>query len=53
MHLSAGEDCGTIPSLAGFVSGEQELGYESKGLRVSLDGGGIQEVNLFVVLCFI
>lgn len=53
MHLSDGEDFGTIPSLAGFINVEQELWYQSKGLRVSLDFGRIQEVNLFGVLhCF-
>lgn len=50
MHLSDGEDFGTIPSLAGFINVEQESWYESKGLRVSLDLGRIQKVNLFVVL---
>lgn len=50
MHLSDGEDFGTILSLAGFINVEQELRYESEGLRVSLDLGRIQVVNLFVVL---
>lgn len=49
-HLSDGEDFGTILSLAWFINVEQELWYESEGLRVSLDLGRIQVVNLFVVL---
>lgn len=50
MCLSDGEDFGTIPSLAGPIDVEQESRYELKGLRVSLDLGGIQEVNNFVGL---
>lgn len=50
MHLSDGEYFRSIPSLAHFLNMEQELWYESKGLRVSLDLGRIQEVNLFC--CF-
>lgn len=53
MCLSDGEDFGTIPSLFGTIPSigvEQELRYELKGPRVSLDLGRIQEVNNFVVL---
>lgn len=41
MHLSDREDFGTILSLAGFINIEQGLWFDSKGLRISLDLGGI------------
>lgn len=47
MHLRDGEDFDTVPSLAGFINVEQKLGLESKGLRICLDLGRIQEVNFF------
>lgn len=50
MHISDGEDFGTVPSLVGFVSVEQKLCHKSKGLRICLDLGRIKEVNFFC--CF-
>lgn len=50
MHLSDGKDFGTLPSLAGFVHLEQKLFHRSKGLRICLDLGRIQEMNFFC--CF-
>lgn len=50
MHLRDGEDFGTVPSLAGFVNVEQKLCHKSKGLRICLDLGRIQEVIFFVVV---
>lgn len=50
MHLSDRKDLGTVPSLAAFIDLGQELWYESKGLRASLDLGRVQEMSLYVVL---
>lgn len=50
MHLSDGEDFGTVPSLAGFVSVEQKLCHKFKGLRICLDLGRIQEMKFFLLV---
>lgn len=48
-HLRDGEDFGTVSSLAGFINIEQKLCHKSKGLKICLDLGRIQEVK-FVLL---
>lgn len=52
MHLRDGEDFGTVPSLAGFVNVEQKLCHKSKGLRICLDLGRIQEVIFLLLFYF-
>lgn len=49
MHLRDGEDFDTVPSLTGFINVEQKLCLKSKGLRICLDLGRIQEVNFFLL----
>lgn len=52
MHLRDGEDFGNVPSLAAFISVEQKLCYKSKGVRICLDLGRIQEVIFFFCCWF-